>query len=217
MRLFQIGFNKCATSALWRVFHKSNVAALHSQGRRWRLAGHPALQDRAAQLNIRRNIDAGRPAIEGFEDFQAFFDMEYVTRSTAVENYRQFETLARDYPTAKFLLNTREKADWLRSRARHKDGRYLHWSMRRTGLSRDAVLQMWSDDFDRHHDAVRAFFRFEQDRLLEFHIDTTPIKALQRFVLPELSIWPRFWRRFRVTDDVAAREGWSDEMALLAA
>lgn len=217
MRLFQIGFNKCATSALWRLFHDSNVKALHGSGRYWRLRGHPVLRDRAAQLQIHRNIRMGRPAVEGFEEFLAFFDMELTTATHTVENYRHFATLARDYPDARFLLNTRDKGDWLRSRARHADGAYLRFAMQRTGLSRDAVLRMWADDFDRHHDLVRDFFREEQDRLLEFDIDTTPIKTLKRFVAPELHIWPRFWRRHRVTDAVVAREGWSDKTDIRAA
>ncbi len=214
MKVFQIGFNKCAASALQSMFLKSGVRALHGPGRYWRLNGHPAVTGRNVQLVIHRNIAAGRPALESLEDFDAFFDMEFSQHGWNIENYREFGTLAQDYPDARFILNTREKAAWLHSRARHNDGLYLKHAMDRTGLGRRGVLDYWADDFDRHHEMVQDYFRDRPDRLLVFDIDTTPIRRLKRFVGPEIDLKPRHWKPARTPDEAAeAKAGKSTEQA----
>jgi hypothetical protein len=208
--LFQIGFNKCATSAFFELFRRSGARPLHSGGRFWRNRQHPALVGHNPQLDIDANIREGRPALTGFEDFDAFFDMEFVRFKARVENYRQYRAFARDYPHARFLLNHRDKAAWLRSRARHGDGQYIKMAMVHSGLDRDGVLQAWADDFDRHHDEVREFFRDEPDRLFDFDIDRTPLQDFLDFTAGEFHLDPRHWKQIRVTDEVVTRLGWTD-------
>lgn len=208
--VFQIGFNKCGTTALNKLFHHSGYRALHGTGWYWKDRNHPALHRRKAQVVIHRNLRAGRPAVESLEDFDAFFDMEFPRGPQQVENFRHFAAMARDYPDARFILNTRDKADWLRSRARHNDGVYLENACKATNLDAGAVLQMWAADFDRHHDAVRMFFAAEQDRLLDFDIDKTPIRKLVKFFKPDFVLYPRFWKKTRVTDLVAKSRDWAD-------
>lgn len=208
--LFQIGFNKCATTALASLFSRAGIRSLHSGGRKWRRIGHPAIAGRNPQLDIQTNIREGRPPIEGLEDFGAFFDMEFAQRLELIENFREYRAFARAYPHARFMLNTRDREDWLRSRIRHKDGMYLGRAMKRMGKDRDAVLQFWADDFDRHHAEVREFFAAESDRLLVFDIDCDHVRKIVRFARPEVSLNPRHWRRIRVTDEVAEANDWSD-------
>lgn len=210
MKVFQIGFNKCATTALYRLFSLSGVRALHGSGRYWRLNNHPAVVDRNVQLAIHRNMEAGRPALDTFEDFDAFFDMEFTLHGWNIENFRQYQTLAQDYPDAKFVLNIRDKEAWLNSRARHSDGLYLARAMERTGLSRKGVLDYWADDHDRHHEMVQDYFRAAPERLLVFDIDNTPVRKLKRFIGPKMELKPRHWRHERVTDNMVARRGWTD-------
>ena len=208
--VFQIGFNKCATTALNKLFHRSGVKALHGSGKYWRDHNHPALAGRNVQQLIHHNIAAGRKAIDTLEDFQGFFDMESVKDGSPIENFRHFRVIARDYPDSKFILNVRDKTDWLKSRIRHNDGAYMAMAMARTGRDAAGVVSLWSDDYDRHHDAVQNFFQSEADRLIVFDIDRTPIRQLVRFCKPQIVLWPRFWKPMRVTDLLADDRGWSE-------
>ncbi|MEM6696495.1 MAG: sulfotransferase [Pseudomonadota bacterium] len=205
MIVFQIGFNKCATTALYHMFKRARVMALHGGGRYWRRQKHPAIMGKNPQLEIHNNIVEGRAALTGFADFQAFFDMEYVADPALpwIENFRHFRLFAEQYHDARFILNTRDKAAWLRSRARHNNGRYIRRAMERTGRNRDAVLQMWSEDWTSHHAAVRTYFADKPGRLIEFNIDHDDPQALVDFFAPEMKLRARHWAMIRVTDEVA--------------
>jgi hypothetical protein len=185
--------------------------AIHSGGRYWRRQKHPAILHRNPQVDIHNNIVEGSPALTGFDDFQAFLDMEYVLDPTLpmIENYRHYKLFAEEYPDARFILNTRRRADWLRSRTRHSNGRYIQLAMDRTGLDRDGVLQMWSEDWDSHHAAVRAYFADKPDRLIEFDIDRDDPQELVDFLAPEMRLHARHWSMVRVTDKVAKNLNWT--------
>lgn len=200
MRIFQIGFNDCGEAALAHLMHKSGVRTLFGQGRYWQLQGHPAVAGRNVQLVIHRNIEAGRPAIDGFEDFQAFCGMEFWQNGWMIENFRHIATLAEEHRDARFILNTCDAGDWLSRRIQRSDGLYLTQAMERTGMSRRGVLNLWTDDFHRHHALVREYFYSRPDQLFEFDIDHTPIKELIQFVRPAARLWPRFWRQYRQGD-----------------
>ncbi|MEO0999364.1 MAG: sulfotransferase, partial [Pseudomonadota bacterium] len=170
--LFQVGFNKCGTTSLYELFQRSGVPAMHGFLPKEHMA--PMKQSRRAviQRHVRKSVanpenPLGKLSRTGV---RAFFDMELVSATECIENFRHFPVFARAYPDAIFLLNTRERDDWLRSRARHLDGTYLAAATTRLAKSEDEVLAIWADDFDGHHEAVRTFFRDTPERLVEFHI-----------------------------------------------
>lgn len=208
--MFQIGPNKCATSALFKLFQNSGHPSLHSSGSYWKRRDGKRLRQANPQFHIHENIEAGRAPLDGVGLFQAHFDMECKIAGLDVENYKRFDVFARAYPNAKFLLNTREKVNWLRSRLRHADGRYLTIAKRKTGLDTDAVLHLWSDEFDRHGDAVRTFFASEADRLVQFNTDTGDIAELIEAVAPDFTLDATRWLKIRVTDQVAEKKAWKD-------
>ncbi len=209
-KLFQIGFNKTATTALFWFFVQSGHSALHSSGRRSRRAGHPVVSQRHPQVTIHHNICAGLPPATGLEEFEAFFDMEYDMPGSQVkiENFKFFDRFARAYPDARFLLNTRDTQSWLRSRQRHNGGNYIKRSMARLSMSEDEVLRHWADEHVRHHDAVRTFFAQESDRLFEFDIKATPLEDLIAFCEPQFSLKAEHWGQARITDEVAQKKNW---------
>lgn len=210
-KIFQIGFNKTATTSLYWLFVNSGHSALHSSGRRARKKGHKVVSRIHPQVLIHHNILAGLPPAEGLDDFEAFFDMEYDFPRNAIklENFKHFAAFAEAYPNAKFILNLRDKEAWLRSRARHQDGDYLSRSMVRLGMDEAQTLQYWADDFDRHHDAVREYFLTQQGRLMEFKLEEDPIDELVDFCQPKFDIDPDNWGAARVTDTVAEKKGWA--------
>lgn len=200
-KIFQIGFNKTATTALFWLFINSGHSALHSGGRRARLAGHPVASQRHPQLTIHHNICAGLPPVTGLDDFEAFFDMEYDRpgEPVKIENFKFFDRFAKAYPNARFILNTRDTENWLHSRKKHNNGKYIKRSMSRLGLSENQVLNYWRDEHNRHHEAVRTFFESEPERLFEFNIQVTPIQELIKFCAPDFSLNPECWEQRRVT------------------
>ncbi|MEM1387407.1 MAG: hypothetical protein AAF748_10930 [Pseudomonadota bacterium] len=195
--LFQIGFDGCATSALYRLFLESGVRALHSSGQHWRLRGDPVVRGIHVQRKIRDNIASGQAPLTDLSGFDAFFAMHASggsARGGIIENFRRFDVIAAAYPEAKFLLNRRDLDLWLEARARHGDGTILRRTMAQTGLSAKAVLDLWAADFETHNAHVVAHFLPAPERLLVFDADTTAIDAVVAFAAPLMRLDPRLWQ-----------------------
>jgi hypothetical protein len=135
------GATRCGTGALYKLFQNSGVPSLHHLGRRHKVKGEFELMDENPQKRIDRNLRRGRMPLDGLEEFRGFFDMEYSDRKQRIENYRYFARFAEAYPDALFIMNTRNKDRWLRSRIAHNNGRFLQKTCERTGLSAEAVLE----------------------------------------------------------------------------
>lgn len=208
---FQIGFNKCATTAMSKLFQNSGYRSIHGNARRtWRRI-EPNTPRVPAQLIIHENMRAGLPALTKYERFFGFFDLFLITPDLYIENFKRYYILARDYPNAKFILNVRNKSDWLLSRQRHKDGRTFRQERKFRGLRRNELVRYWSDDWDRHLDNVKTFFAAEADRLLVFDIDTAEVGDLVDFCAPEIELDTDHWERHRETDALAETRQWRDK------
>ncbi|MFW8637121.1 sulfotransferase [Cribrihabitans pelagius] len=193
----QIGFNKCATLSLTRLFNRSGVNALHCNWSK----GKGRKEKPPYQARIHRNLKAGRPAFTGLDRFSGFFDLELIRAKRHYENFKQFQAIAEAYPKAKFILNTRGKAKWLRSRARHTNGLYLSKHMALHNESEEQVFARWARDFDTHHANVRAYFADKPGRLLEFDITADPIAKLTGFFAPDFTLDPAHWGHAHKTSD----------------
>jgi len=193
----QIGFNKCATLSLTRLFNRSGVNSVHCNWSK----GHPNSKKPHYQGKIHRNLQTGRPAFDGFARFSAFFDLELIRSKRHFENFKQFATIAQTYPNAKFILNLRHKEDWVRSRTRHSNGKYLNKYKQNYNETEAEVLARWAQDFDHHHTQVRRYFQSQPHRLVEFHINTDPIEKLVDFFADSLPLDPLHWGHAHKTDD----------------
>lgn len=197
-KIFQIGFNKCGTTSLYRLFKETatpRVNAIH-----WH-------EGRLA-YTIKQNIDCGIPALSSYEHISFFSDMEclYID-STSNEvkllfaHLEFFDVLDRHYPGSKFILNTRPLDSWLLSRLRHvvgwepiRDGcavrmkeriPYERLSIEAYGLSsREELVNKWRDDWHRHHQAVFQHFAGRSRDLLVFDIERDPLTKLKDFFAP---------------------------------
>ena len=157
-RVFQIGFNKCGTRTVHRFLELNGFRAVHWD--RGRLA-----------RRMYRNLTNGETLINGYDHFQTFSDMEHVTAGFAFEGYKLFPQLAQQFPDALFLLNTRDREDWLASRLSHRDGAYAQQWKAFIGVSDDAsVIDYWRSDWERHHERVTTFFAKRSVRFLTFDI-----------------------------------------------
>ncbi len=180
LRVFQIGFNRCGTDTLYRVFAESGVPSIH-----WD-------HGRLAQ-QIYANLSQGAPPVDGFLQV-AFFDMEWVRGG--LEAFKLFPKFYAAYPDAVFILNTRTRERWLESRLSHANGEYARLYQATAQLpSRDALVRYWRDDWDRHHANVRAFFA-GRGRMFEFNIEQeAPEKIVQ--AIPELRLDAKHYRPSR--------------------
>lgn len=176
VRVFQIGFSKCATSSLAAFFNLNGVPALHHD------FGNLA-------ISMHENAQAGKPLIAPeYNKYLVFTDMENLFDDPPINAAMlYFKELDRQYPGSKFILNTRNKKAWLKSRVKHpvnKNGKtnLLAENARMLKLSEKEVLDLWSKEWDQHHREVIAYFKDRPQDLLIFDIDVdTPQKIIDFF------------------------------------
>lgn len=167
-KVFQIGFNKCGTRTLHRFFELNGFRAVH-----WD-------RGRLARMMF-RNLADGDSLIKGYGQFDAFSDMEFVTREFAFEGYKLFPLLAGEFPDALFLLNTRDREEWVRSRLAHRDGAYARtWKTLLSVDDNETLANHWRAEWDRHHERVERFFAGGRLRFLKFDIERDPPELIAR-------------------------------------
>jgi hypothetical protein len=182
-RIFQIGFNKCATRTLYKFFKKNGIPSVHYDG--GRIAGSMFRHHRNKCLLV----DINYKNIVFFSDMENIFKEQYplyVAQSL-------FKKLDRQFPNSKFILNTRDKEDWLRSRIAHDNGDYIRIISEKMSLSKSEVIEYWRNMWDRHHREVLHHFRNRPNDLLVFNIDIHEPKRLCRFFQNELQLKASFF------------------------
>ena len=182
-RVFQIGFNRCATEALHQFMLANGVPSVHWNG------GFVALR---VMANICRNL----PPTQGYGGTLAFFDMEWVTDDMIVEAFKAFPCLYAVHPDAVFILNTRSRDAWIESRLAHAGGGYARSYQAAIGApSKEALARYWADDWERHHFRVRNFFS-RRGRLVEFNVETDGPEKLAA-AMPEFNLDPSRYQRIQ--------------------
>jgi hypothetical protein len=171
-RIVQIGFNRAGTSSIADFLCRAGFSVVDHNFNRGPLKG------KYTALIIEDNISKNRPPLFGLDTWTGFTDMEYVDANKQVYAQHWFREIATSHPETKFILNIRNKKDWLQSRK--KFGGYLKTCAAASGVSQDAMIQLWSLQWDAHLKAVRSFFA--PDRLLELNIDAPDEIALNTFV-----------------------------------
>jgi hypothetical protein len=107
------------------------------------------------------NLARGNSLLEGYEQFDVFTDMEYLDDfGSYLEAYKLFPHLAAQYPNAVFILNTRNRASWIRSRLAHgKERSYARRAMVHYNVtSIHELTHLWCAEWEQHHRHVTEFF-----------------------------------------------------------
>lgn len=177
-KLFFIGFNKTATSALFLLLLSAGVRTIHSSGN-GKLFGR-TLEERAAiphaTKQMAANLDAGHDPLAGLEAFDCFMDLTTGPRDLCLE----FKTLHAAYPDATFVLNTRPKDAWITSRINH--GKSVTAASNHFGIPKAEVPTHWASLHDAHHAAVRSHFAdAPPHQFLDWDI-TSPVTQLTEFL-----------------------------------
>jgi hypothetical protein len=187
-RIFQIGFNRCGTSSLHVFFRKNGIPAVHwDQGR--------------IALAFRNRMAAAEDPVADYPHILAFTDMMWIGEQVLIEAYKHFDYLHRFHPQARFILNTRDRENWIRSRQRHifpMEPRYAAV----LGLgSAEQVWDYWRREWEDHHRYVRAYFE-GTDRLLVFDIEKDEPAKLVEFLKPDFgTLNAAHWGWHHRTDD----------------
>ena len=160
-----IGFNKCGTTSFHDYFQANDIRSVHWRGNTLALA-------------LNDNLAAGRPPLQGMDDWTAYMDMICIPGSPwgrsnsdhapLIEGCRYFRELHRAYPDALFILNTRDPADWVRSRLQHDEGRfataYLEALAPEGVRSRRELERRWLEDWHQHHAETLGVLRGHRAR-----------------------------------------------------
>lgn len=150
-KIFGIGLNKTGTRSLADAMRILGFRTLHKG-------------DTLTSQLVELAVAEGQPLLTYIgEHYNAYFDVESIVR--------RYVELDQQYPRSRFILTTRTLDGWLASREKHVranqeraargkyDGAWLT-------IDRDG----WTDEWHRHHAAVRAYFADRPDDLLAIDI-----------------------------------------------
>lgn len=196
-RIFQIGFNKCGTTSLAVFFNKNHIKSVH-----WD-AGKLA-------QTIHENYLQGKPLLEPhYAKCIGFFDMENNPTDPVFIAQELFQELDRQYPGSKFILNTRNKDAWLKSRSLHRfdQGKqnYLTATAEQNQVSEEETLARWSQEWDDHLAAVKEYFKDRPQDLLVFDIESDSPSKLCEFFEGIYPLDPSFYGQHYKTDPSRTR------------
>lgn len=185
VKVFQIGFNKAATSTLFRFFEKNGIRAIH-----W--------ENGEIAERFEANRAAGRDPFADYPDVYFFSDMSTISGARIVDVYKDFEYIYKFHPDALYILNTRKLDDWVQSRLHHP--RLAERYQKFLGVqSTEEVVAYWRKEWDEHHAKVRAFFADKPGQLLEFDIDRHGPAELAEFVKDHYTLDPALYESRNVT------------------
>jgi hypothetical protein len=213
-RIFQIGFNKCGTSSLYRLFSEytePNIRSVH-----WdygRLA-----------LSMYNNLKKGRPMLFDYQGFQFFSDMEAFVHDEKSWKYyylfKNFDIIDTQYPNSKFILNTRPISRWITSRLNHINGYRIYenqiQAIENGGQTYMAscmdfyqtkdpskILSIWTEEWQNHHERVREYFKDRPKDLLVFDIELDNVEKIKEF-LPDITFTTESMPHTNRTNTVAS-------------
>lgn len=179
-----VGFNKCGTTSFAEFFRKSGYNCLDFDF----IDGHGNLLNGAEV--IFDNLQTGKDPFASLEDFDAFTDMEFVSQTQIIEIREYFRDIASARPDCFFILNTRDKNNWLRSRSSHNNGTYIDRYRKFWNIDDEKIIAEWSRQWDKHHLDVRA--ELPAERLFEFNTDNPDMAGLCQFLgVPLQSRFPQ--------------------------
>lgn len=172
-KFFQIGFNKCGTTYIARLFQMNDIPVVHWEG--------GALAEDIAYSKL-----VGRKPLRRWADVTAFTDMESVRylNMPVIEAFRDFRFLDESFPGAIFLLNSRDIEDWVISRYMHRGGSYARAYAQILGVDLGDLANIWEADWHAHLADCRSHFRGRRE-FIDINID----RAKPQDYLDALSPW----------------------------
>lgn len=171
-RIFQIGFNRCGTTTLALFLRENGISASHWRG------GKIARQFFRAKNKNQRPFMADPVTT-------AYTDMIHVDERRAMDAALEFEYIYKHYPDSYYILNTRRREDWIRSRMGHSDTRDKFAALLGTDDD-ETIAAHWRQTWDQHHEKVQGFFGARPEaKFLVFDIDRHGGAEVAAFLAPD--------------------------------
>ncbi|MDZ7805798.1 MAG: sulfotransferase [Gracilimonas sp.] len=98
-----------------------------------------------------------------------------------------FKKINEQYPNSRFILNTRNRDNWIQSRLnlnQNIDNRITYRSCTcgdNVHGTKEELIQCWKEEWNRHHNKVLSYLEDKPDKLLYFNITKDPIDKLVHF------------------------------------
>ena len=199
VKVFQIGFSKCGTSSLNMFFNENGVASVHHD------FGKLA-------MSMYHNSKDGKPLINPeYNDYYVYTDMERMYGDPPINiGMILFKELDKQYPGSKFILNTRDKQAWLKSRSLHPMSKanpttILEVSQKILHKTEEEVLAQWSKEWDDHHRAVKAYFKNRPNDLLVYDIENDSPRKIAEFFKDNFYLDPQLYAHINKTSEREAK------------
>ncbi|MCP3659848.1 MAG: hypothetical protein GY830_05840 [Bacteroidetes bacterium] len=152
--IFQIGFQKCGTAALFNIFEKNNISSIHYMIGKKR-KGKP-LRTFMFENYLNNELILGdlTDKTRFYSDFKIYIDpilydtsLKFLNDEYKFGSYRTwYEVLIEQYPTSKYILNIRPVNNWLKSR--HT---FLYPYIKKESLAyffKNSLNSIYQDDLD---------------------------------------------------------------------
>lgn len=175
-KIFQIGFNRCGTSSLFKLFDKytdPKISAIH-----W--------DSNQLANTILRNIQQKRDALVGYEKYTFFCDMESNYSTGNVPLYipifiSYYKLLDKQYKGSKFILNIRNIDNWIKSRINYLNKRYAQHQKKYYHVESDEkLIEIWKNQWYDHYESVVKYFT-GTDKLLIYNVESDPLSKIIDF------------------------------------
>lgn len=168
--IFQIGFNKCGTTSLHKFLIRSGIRSVHWE--RGKLA-----------KCIMARMEAGEDPIADFPTTIGFTDMIALEAGLLLEPYKRFDYLHNWHPDAIFILNTRDRENWILSRSSHQFEKVglLSRYAECFGVPEAEIPDLWREEWETHHRGARIYFEGSPN-FLEFNIERDDPEVLRSFM-----------------------------------
>jgi hypothetical protein len=178
-KIFQIGFNRCGTTTLFKFFQKNNIPSIHWDG------------GRLAKRFLERKKRNEDPFLD-YQNITFFSDMIYLSSDEIIEPYRDFEYIHKYYPDSYYILNTRPFGKWVKSRLGHSDFAKRYQSVFNL-KSLDDVIQHWRLAwYEQHHRILKYFEQFPR-QMLYFDIELDGPQQIVQFLNNEFKLDPSLY------------------------
>lgn len=189
-KIFLIGFNKCGTTSFHNYFKANQISSIH-----WRA--------NTLALALKSNLKKKKRLLSEIDSWTAYTDMICIPgspwgrsnsdNSSLIEGGKYFRELHRDYPTALFILNTRDPFHWVQSRLKHDQGKFAKAyldALKSEGIQdKRELINYWLKQWYEHHlSAINYFLANAPKQFLLFHISESSVDELNKFLDPHFSI-----------------------------
>jgi len=184
-KIFIIGFNKCGTTSIHGFLRKNGIKSVHWRGNK-------------LAMQVYANLSHGRHILHKIEFWNAYSDIVCIPgipwgiresdNYPVIEGCRYFRELHQAYPDALFILNIRDKNNWIKSRLNHDQGLfaeiYLKFLRKEYGIdSKNELVRFWGAQWDDHISSVREYFNNRKgSSFLEYNIEEGDPEVLVQFV-----------------------------------